>query len=147
MGWLIKVLKWVWSALGLFGSIAPVLWGVSIYSGLAYAVYNMIKGTNQLISGMGQTFSVWADSFSATLLELFHSANTSSVFRFFSYVLSLDYPFEWFASGADTFIRNWLTSVFGVMITGIEICLVVLGVVWVRSRLKQLVTGLGKDTP
>ena len=146
MSLLRKLLSWILKGLYLFASVAPALWGVTIYSGLAFSVYVMIDQTASLVSSFSLVFSAWADTLNADIASFFNSANEHSFFQFFCYVCSLDVPIEWFRSSSTAFLRYFLTYACGAIIGVIELCAVVLGVYWVRKRLKTMSAGFGPDT-
>ena len=142
MGFFIKFLRWVWKAIGIFAPIASLLWAVSIYGGLALSLYVIVDQTASVINGFSVIFGQWADGLNQSIAQFFSAVNDNSTFSFLAYIFSLDVPIEWFRSCSDSFLRFWLTWVMGTIVGVVEICVVVLGVMWLRSRMKIQSTGM-----
>ena len=145
MGLLVKLLKWLWRAFEIFAPIASVLWGVGVYSGLAMALYVIVSQTANLVGEANIYFVNWADGLSSNITEIFSAVTDNSFFNFLAYILSLDVPFEWFRYCADTFLRFWLKYALGAFLAVLETCIVVIGIMFVRNRLKT--KSLGVDAP
>ena len=132
------IFQWVFRILQLCGPLLPVLFGVSVYGGLAVGMYMLLSKTIEFLASMTTTFDAWAGSFEAMLSSLFSRVEGNSFFMFDFYVLSLDVPFEWVHQLGVGFFRNFLNGLLGVFIGGLEIAIFVVCIYYVRKRLKSL---------
>ena len=143
MTFLVKFFKWIFKAFTIIAPFAPLLWGVTVYSGIAYSVWFIIRSTSDLIASFAGTFNSWAEGWDTALADIFSTLSGNSYFSFIAYVTSLDIPLEWFRYYSGGFIRYGLTYTCGISIAVLEVCIVVLGVYFVRKRLKSITLGMG----
>ena len=143
MSFLVKIAKWIFRAFEIFAPIAPLLWGVTVYSGIAYSVWVIIHSTSDLIASFAGTFNVWAQGWDSALVDMFTVVSGNSYFSFLAFVTSLDVPIEWFRYYSGGFIRYGLTYTCGISIAVLEVCIVVLGIYFLRKRIKSVTLGMG----
>lgn len=143
MTFLVKIAKWIFWAVQIFAPFASTLFGIVVYSGVAYSIYFIIQSTSNVIASFAGTFNAWAEGWDTVLADIFSTLSGNSYFSFIAYVTSLDVPLEWFRYYSAGFIRYGLTYTCGISIAAIELCIVVLGVFWLRKRLKMVTLGMG----
>lgn len=125
--------------------MAGVLWGVAYYAGIATSLYVIVDQTQKAVNSFSQTFGVWADTLSVTVSDVFSTVQSSSFFQLLVYVTSFDVPIEGLRSTLDNLLRVWMVYIVGGLLVTVETVVVVLGVLFLRSRLKKITMGLNGD--
>ena len=143
MKYLIAIGQWIWTALTFGTKFLPLFISVGLYTGLTASLTGLIFGVVSTIQSLYNTFNSWGGSLSQKIGEMFSDLLDNSWFCFFSFISSLDVVLEFFTECLEKYFSLVMSSVAGLFMSVIAISLGVISIIWVRRRVKYIMSGFG----
>lgn len=143
MKYVIAVLTWLWTGLSFGSKFLPAMISVGLYAGLGASVSALIYGVYLSVSSLYATFSQWGGNISQSIHSMFSNLLSNGWFSIFSYITSLDVPVSFFKDCSEKYFSVLMSGVVGLFLGSVVIVFGIVGVIWVRRRLKYILAGFG----